>query len=426
MITAVPERPRLRLIEALRESSPPSPPSPPAQEVRQATTRRQRVLRAQRDVGMLIGTTGLLCLLGLVMVLVASTAASLADYGSPWSIFERQAFYMAGGLVALVVGMRIPTQFWRRVRLLMLAGGFGLLVIVLVPGIGHTAGGSSRWVGAGLFRVQPSELMKFALVVFAADLVARREQGLDTWHRQWSELVRPLGVIVLTAAGLILAQPDMGTAVVLCCIAFGVLYAGGVRMGLLTGSFCAAAGTAVLWSLSKPYQRQRLLSFLDPVQHLTSGGYQSVQGFAALQSGGISGSGLGTSGAGWGYLPNAHTDFIFAVIGGQLGLLGAVAVIALVGLFAWFGFRVAARTTDRFSSLLAFGITCWILSQAVINIGAVTGMLPVTGIPLPFVSYGGSALVVAMLATGILIGIGRRNVTEAFEAGRRPPRRRPR
>jgi cell division protein FtsW len=363
---------------------------------------------------MLIGTTCLLCLIGLIMVLAASTSASLLQYGSPWAIFERQAIYMGAGVIALWFGARLNVAFWRRMRLVMLFVTFGLLVAVLVPGIGHAAGGSSRWIGAGLIRIQPSELMKFTMVVFAAELVTRREKGLVTWRDQWHQLLRPLATILLLAVGMIISQPDMGTAVILVCIALAILYAGGVHIRLLSGAAGLAAVGAVIFSMSKPYQRQRLLSFIDPVQHLTSGGYQSVQGFAALQTGGVAGTGVGSPGPGWGYLPNAHTDFIFAIIGGQLGMLGALTVILLVGLFAWFGFRVAARTTDRFSSLLAFGITSWILCQAIINIGAVIGVLPVTGIPLPFVSYGGSALVVLMLATGILIGIGRRNVIEAF------------
>lgn len=386
---------------------------------RKVPARRTRAQRAQRDVGMLIGATCLLCLIGLIMVLAASTAASLAQYGSPWGIFERQAVYMGAGVVALLVGSRIRVGFWRRMRLVMLFCAFSLLVAVLSPGIGHAAGGSSRWIGAGLIRVQPSELMKFTMVVFAADLVTRREHGLVTWREQWHELLRPLATILLLAAGLIIFQPDMGTAVVLVCIAFGILYAGGVHIRLLSAGGAVAVLGAVIFSMSKPYQRARLLSFIDPVQHLTSGGYQSVQGFTALQTGGVAGTGVGSSGAGWGYLPNAHTDFIFALIGNQLGMIGALTVILLVGLFAWFGFRVAARTTDRFSSLLAAGITWWILCQAIINIGAVIGLLPVTGIPLPFVSYGGSALFVLMLATGILIGIGRRSVLEAFDTGRR-------
>jgi cell division protein FtsW len=213
-------------------------------------------------------------------------------------------------------------------------------------------------------------------------------------------------LFILGIAGvLIYKQPDLGTAMVICCIAFAQLHAGGVRLRLLVATLGTVVAIGAIAVLASPYQRARLTSFASPFAHAGSSGYQLVQSLVALGSGRVTGTGVGTSLVKWGYLPNAHTDFIFAVIGNELGLVGGLLVIALFALFAWYGVRVASRAPDRFASLLAVGITCWVVSQATINIGGVIGVLPITGIPLPFVSFGGSSLVVVMLATGILVGI---------------------
>jgi cell division protein FtsW len=371
-------------------------------------TRQQAELRASkasRDFGALVAVTGFLCLLGLVMVLSASSISSLGEYGTIWGIFERQAMWMAFGAVALVLGMRVPYMFWRKIRIPFMLIALALLVAVLVPGIGQLAGGSSRWIGTGQFRIQPSELMKLALAVYGADLVARREDARGPAREQWRALVVPMLFILGIAGVLIYKQPDLGTAMVICCIAFAQLHAGGVRLRLLVATLGTVVAIGAIAVLASPYQRARLTSFASPFAHAGSSGYQLVQSLVALGSGRVTGTGVGTSLVKWGYLPNAHTDFIFAVIGNELGLVGGLLVIALFALFAWYGVRVASRAPDRFASLLAVGITCWVVSQATINIGGVIGVLPITGIPLPIVSFGGSSLVVVMLATGILVGI---------------------
>jgi cell division protein FtsW len=347
------------------------------------------------------------------MVLAASTLVSVQQYGSTWGLFERQLMWMAAGTVAFVVGQRVNPLLLRRLRLVLLFGTLALLVAVLVPGVGQLAGGSSRWIGTGELRIQPSELMKLALVVFAADLVARRERPHETAKQHWRSIVRPMLILLLFCGILIMKQPDMGTAIVLCCITFGVIYSGGVRVRVLGTVLGAVAFLGTVLALAAPYRRARLLSFLDPLAHASGSGYQVVQSLVALQQGGVTGAGVGRSSAPLGFLPNAHTDFVFAVVGSELGLIGGLAVIVLVGLFAWHGTRVAARAGDRYSSLLASGITWWIVCQAAINIGGVVGVLPVTGIPLPFVSFGGSSLVVNMLAAGLLTGIARRNAARA-------------
>ena len=349
----------------------------------------------------LLAVTGALCVVGLVMVLCASAYTSLQYYGSVWTIFERQVLWMALGGLALWGASRVRYDRWRRWRVLLLVGGLALLVAVLVPGVGVAAGGSSRWIGVGLLRVQPSELMKLALSVFAADLLARRADQVE----QVRHVVGPLVVVLGVAALLVLKQPDMGTAIVLVCITFGLLFAGGVPVRPVLKTLAVTIGLGVIVGLAEPYRRARLLSFVNPFAHARGSGYQVVQSLVGLGSGRLFGLGLGGGHQQWGLLPNAHTDFIFSVIGEEGGLVGGVVVLLLFLALAWLGLRAVSRAPDRFGALLAVAATCWITSQAVINIGAVIGVLPVTGIPLPFISFGGSSLVITMVAAGILVNI---------------------
>jgi cell division protein FtsW len=345
-----------------------------------------------------------LCGFGLVMVLASSSVTSIAQYGSPWSLFERQAMWTVLGAAVFFVAARVRVERLRRFVLPLLAVTTLLLVVVLAPGLGKSAGGSSRWIGVGPLSVQPSELMKLAFALFVADLVARREGCRDHFR----EIVRPIGIVLAVVGILILKQPDMGTAVVLVCTTVGVLYVGGIDRRLLLGALGLATFVGGIVTLAAPYRRARLFSFLNPFGHASSTGYQVVQSLVALGSGHLAGTGVGSSAAIWGWLPNAQTDFVFAVVGDQLGLVGAVLVVAAFAWLGWLGVRVAAHATDRFSCLLAAAITCWIVAQAMINIGGVVGALPETGIPLPFVSSGGSSLVVLLGATGLLVSIARR------------------
>jgi len=351
-----------------------------------------------------LALVGTLCVVGLVMVLSASAYTSEQYYGSAWTIFERQVLWMALGAIAMFATARVGYEHWRRFRLLLLGGTFALLLAVLVPGLGVSAGGSSRWIGVGLLRVQPSEVMKLALAVFAADLLARRA---DRTHETRAVVV-PLLVVLAAAALLVLEQPDMGTAMVLVCITFTLLYAGGVALRSVVKALAATTALGLVVGLAQPYRRDRLLSFVNPFAHASGSGYQVVQSLVGLGSGGLFGLGLGGGHEKWGLLPNAHTDFIFSVIGEETGLFGSLFVLALFVALSWFGLRAASRAPDRFGGLLAVAITAWITSQAVINVGAVVGVLPVTGIPLPFVSFGGSSLVITMAAAGILVNVAGR------------------
>lgn len=366
--------------------------------------RRREIAPLSLEAKVLATSVGGLCLLGLPIVLSASAPAAILAGSSPWSYVVRQSIYMGLGVIVALVVSRTSMRLVRKLRLPLLGTAFCLLIVVFVPGLGHLAGGSSRWIGIGPFQLQPSELMKLALVVFAADVLARRAKRRD----QWQAFVRPLFLFMAVAAVLIVKQPDLGTAIVIGCITFSMLFAAGTRLRLLVLPGAAVLAAGALVALKATYSRDRLLSFVNPFAHASTSGYQVVQSLATLGLGGVTGSGVGASVTPWGFLPNAHTDFVFAVIAGNLGLVGAFAVLAGFGAFGWAGFRIAARERDPFARYVAIGVTCWILAQAVINIGGVVDALPVTGIPLPFISYGGSSLVVALIGVGLLFGIARR------------------
>jgi cell division protein FtsW len=257
-----------------------------------------------------------------------------------------------------------------------------------------------------------------SLTIFAADFIARRLDEGSADRR----IMGPLLLVTASAMLLILAQPDMGTAVVVGCIALTMLFVSGVRIGPVLKLLAFLLGAAVIVAVASPYRRERLLSFLDPSAHGNGSGYQVVQSLIGLGSGHLLGTGLGGGQQKWGYLPNAHTDFIFSVIGEELGFVGAVAVLLLLGALVWFGIRVATRSADRFGGLLAIGLVAWVATETLINVGAVIGVLPVTGIPLPFISFGGSSLVLTMLASGILINIARHEKATSMSGPIRLPR----
>jgi cell division protein FtsW len=350
---------------------------------------------------LLLIIVSLLCLFGLVMVGSASSVVSISLYGTPWAILIREAMWMAIGTLALFLAIKFDYRKLRRWSPLLLLVTFGLLCVVLVPGLGLHVEGSSRWIGFGQLRLQPSELMKLTLTIFAADFIAHRLDEGSPDRR----IMGPLLLVTGAAGLLILAQPDMGTAMVVGCIALTMLFVSGVSIGPVIKLLAAVMGVALIVAIASPYRRERLLSFLDPSAHSSGSGYQVVQSLIGLGSGHLFGTGLGGGQQKWGFLPNAHTDFIFSVIGEEGGLLGTLIVLALFGALAWYGLRAADRAPDRFGGLLAVAATCWITSQAVINIGAVIGVLPVTGIPLPFISFGGSSLVITLMAAGILVNV---------------------
>jgi cell division protein FtsW len=342
-------------------------------------------------------------LLGLVMVMSASSVIALDEYGSSWYFVTRQAAWAGVGAVALVAVARIDYHRWRRLASPLLLLSLGLLLLVLVPGVGVGANGATRWIGVGSLTFQPAELAKFALLVWVADLLARRAAYM---HNSRATL-RPVVVVLAVMATLLMLQPNLGTTIVLAAIALTLCFVAGAPLAPLAGWAALGIGAATTLALSAPYRRSRVLTFLDPWADPMDKGYQNIQALVGVASGGFFGRGLGASRAKWGFLPYAHTDFIFAIIGEELGLVGAAVVVGLFVLLVIIGIRVALHAPDRFGLLLAVGVTAWFGVQAFVNIGAVIGILPITGVPLPFVSAGGSSLLFTMAAGGLLLSVAR-------------------
>ncbi|MDA8063224.1 MAG: putative lipid II flippase FtsW [Actinomycetota bacterium] len=349
---------------------------------------------------------GVLDLTGLVMVLSSSAVLSLQQYGNPWYEAERQALWIAIGTIAFFVALRVDRRRWRRFARPAMVVAIVMLLAVLVPHVGVRVGGASRWLGVSSLRVQPSELAKLALVFFAADTLDRRsERGAKgDWRYQMGPVLAIVGILAV----LVMAQPDMGTTAVLVVIALAMVGTAGLPPKPFAAILATGGVLGLLMAVVAPYRWRRLTAFVHPFAHARGSGFQSVQGLVALGSGRLLGKGIGSSLASWGYLPNASTDFIFAIVGEETGLVGAVLLAGLYLALGVVGVRIACGARDRFSGYLAAGITAWLLGQAVINIGAVVGLLPVTGVPLPFVSFGGSSLVVEMFAAGVLGNIARR------------------
>jgi cell division protein FtsW len=379
----------------------------------------------KRPVEYSILYTATLCLLafGAVMVYSASSAESLlSGTGDPSFYLKR---YLMCGLIGLVVmhaASRHGLKVIKGLTPVLLIGSFILTAALMIPHVGVTVNGATRWLGAGPLQFQPSELLKVSLVLYAAQSLAARPRATKTLRG----LLNPLLLVVAAACLLLLKQPDMGTALVIC-LAIGVLLvAAGTPVRLLGGIFGTLVALAVLVALVEPYRRERLTSFLDPFSDAGDTGFQAVQALTAIGSGGFFGVGLGESVQKIFYLPEAHTDMILAVIGEELGLIGILGVIGLYGMIGFAGLRAAKLARDLYAKLLAAGITSLILCQATLNFFAVLGMAPLTGVPLPFLSYGSTNLIVLMGATGLLLNVaatgGRRARAkprlEAIDGGR--------
>jgi cell division protein FtsW len=369
-------------------------------------------------VVLLTVTTIALVVVGLVMILSASSVQSFASYGSSFVFFKKQLVSVALGLVAFFIGYRIDYRRLKGFGYLLLPAVVALLFVVLIPGMGVSAGGSQRWIPLGFTDFQPSELAKFALILFAADVFARKE---ETTFRSFSHTALPMVPALVVLAGLIMMQPDLGTTMLLAFIAIGMLFVAGAPLRHIIPIGISGAGLAILAGIAAPYRRERILAFMDPWKDPLESGYHAIQSMIALGSGGLFGVGLGASRQKWSYIPNAHTDFIYAIIGEELGLLGTFAVLGLFLFLAFMGIRTAVKAPDRFGMLIAAGITIWISLQALVNMGAVTSSMPITGVPLPLVSFGGTSLVMSLAAMGVLL-----NIAKQGEEGPTPRRRRKR
>ncbi|MGI8427594.1 MAG: putative lipid II flippase FtsW [Actinomycetota bacterium] len=353
---------------------------------------------------LLFVTSLALVLIGLVMILSASSVEAYKQYGSSFLFFYRQTVGVFIGLFAMVILARMDYRKLRRIARPLFILCIILLGAVLVPGISVTRAGSSRWLDIGLLTFQPSELAKLSLIMFCATALAGKETAIRD--------IREMAIPVLPAAGilamLVMAQPDLGTTIICLGCAFVVVFLAGAQMKHLAalagvGGLCIAG-----LALSEGYRRARLFSFFDPWADPLNSGYHIIQGQIAFGSGGWFGLGLGASRQKWSYVPNAHTDFIYAILGEELGLMGTLTVLLLFGLVLALGIRIAKSAPDRFGFLLAGGITGWIGLQALVNMGAVSGLLPITGVPLPLISFGGSSLVFTLAAIGILLSIAKR------------------
>jgi cell division protein FtsW len=359
---------------------------------------------SKRPVEYSILYTATLCLLagGAVMVYSASSAESLfTGPGDPSFYLKRYVTFGAVGLLLLHAASRHGLGVIKAVTPLLLMAAFALTVAVMLPGVGVTVNGATRWLGAGPLQFQPSELLKLSLVLYAAQVLAARPRSTKTL----GGLVKPLLLVVGAACLLLLKQPDMGTAMVTCFAVGALLLAAGTPIRQLAAIGATLAGCAVIMALVEPYRRERLTSFLDPFSDAGDSGFQAVQALTAIGSGGLFGVGLGESVQKIFYLPEAHTDMILAIIGEELGLVGILAVICLYGMIAYAGLRTAKLARDLHSKLLAAGVTALILSQATLNFFAVLGMMPLTGVPLPFLSYGSTNLIVLLGAMGLLLNV---------------------
>jgi cell division protein FtsW len=354
-----------------------------------------------RTIAVLLIPVVLLLVIGLGAMLSASSVVGLRETGDNLHYFKRHLIWLVIGIVGMVVAASIPLRWWRRLAFPLFAVSMLLLGAVLVVGI-H-AGGASRWLALGPITLQPSEIAKLTTVLFLATIVSRTENTM----LRFRDFLWPVALSAGSVVALVILQPDFGTALLIAAGAFAVLTASAAPFGYVAGSAIIAAGLATVAAVSAPYRWARVTAFLDLQGDPFHSSYQAIQGLVALGTGGLFGVGLGASRARWSFLPNAHTDFVFAILGEETGLVGSLVVVTLFATLALTGTAIALRCTDRFGRLVAIGITTWITVQALVNIGGVVGLLPITGVPLPFMSFGGTALVTSLVAVGVLVGVAR-------------------
>lgn len=376
--------------------------------------------RRQLEQRLLVLVTLGLVAFGLVMVFSATSASAAIGEGDPMQFLVKQGVYAVVGILLLALLSRVDYHALRPLAPLLLLGALALIVAVLV--VAPPVNGARRWFLLGPVSFQPSELAKLAVLLWVCAVLARRRAPSTL-----GELMKPIGIVVAVFAGLILLEPDLGTTIALALGVAGALAVSGVpaRVLVAASTIVIAVGGAAIWL--EGYRRARLLSFLDPWKDPEGTGFQTVQAIIGIGSGGVTGSGLGEGVQKISYLPEAHTDMIFAVVGEELGFVGSLLLVAAFAAFAWTGFRIALTCRDPFGKRLAAAITTLVSGQAVVNLGAVLAIAPLTGIPLPFVSYGGSSLVLMLCSVGVLLNIaGNERVVEAHvrDRGRRDGRAR--
>lgn len=340
---------------------------------------------------------------GVVMVYSSSAVSAYVNYDDSYYFLKRQMIWATLGMLAMLFTMNVDYHAWRTLAKPAMIVTLILLVLVLIPGLGKVVNGARRWLGFGSLYLQPSEIAKLAMVLFTANNLAKSQDKISSFTKG----VAPQLAMLLVVFGLILKEPDLGTALVIGGTVFILLFAAGAKLSHL-GSLGALGVAGIIGAiLVEPYRLKRLLAFSDPWADPLNSGYHIIQSLYAIGSGGLFGVGLGRSREKFLYLPEPHTDFIFAILGEELGFIGTATVIILFFLLAWRGYKIAISAPDIFGSLLAGGITSIIVLQALMNIAVVTASMPVTGIPLPFISFGGSALIFTLAGVGILLNISR-------------------
>lgn len=341
--------------------------------------------------------------LGVVMVYSASAVMALERFHDGFFFLKRQGFYVLFGLLLMTAAMFCDYRRLRSLAVPLLLGCLVMLALLLIPGLGHTVNGGTRWFRFAGISIQPSELAKIALVIYLAHSLTKKQEKVASFSRGFLPYVLVLGALLV----LILREPDLGSAVVIGAVGVAVMFAAGVKFRYLAAMAALVAPILYLAIVKVPYRRERLLAFLNPWEHPDKAGYQIIQSQIAFDSGGLWGQGLGQGLQKLFYLPEAHTDFIFSVLGEELGFLGVLVVAGMFLLLVVLGLRVALNAADEFGCYLAFGLTVLLGMEAFLNIAVVLGMLPPKGMALPFISYGGSSLVCCLLAVGILLSVSR-------------------
>jgi len=346
-----------------------------------------------------------LCLIGAVMVFSASAVTAREQYGSAYYFLWRQLIWLGGGLLAMFAVMNFDYRRLRQPKVV-----FTLLSCILLALVGvlflEKTHETHRWIRVGPASVQPSEIAKLAVILFLAWFLEARRRPRGYGVNNFQYTILPALGVVLMIASLVLLEPDLGTAVEICVVALAILFVAGLSPAYIVGAATAAVPVVYFAIMRVAYRQERILAFLHPEANAQGAGFQLMQSLIAVGSGGLSGVGLMESRQKLFYLPEAHTDFIYAVICEEFGFIGGAVVLGLFAFYAWRGLRIAMRASDEFGCFLAIGITVMVASQALVNLGVVLGMMPTKGIPLPFISYGGSSLLVSLIATGVLLNIG--------------------
>lgn len=351
----------------------------------------------------LLVTVFLLLSIGIIMVYSSSHIWAIYKYNDQFYFVKRQVLFVTVGLITMFIMVYIPYQFWHKYVGFILIACFLLLLLVLIPGLGLVRGGAQSWIGVGAFSIQPSEFMKLGIILFLASFLERKQRNIQDFN----QVFLPSMLIISIAFGLIMLQPDLGTGVVLVLTAVLMLFISGVNIGNFIGLSLLGISGLTFLIFSAPYRISRITSFLNPWEDPLGDGFQIIQSLYAIGPGKLMGLGLGKSLQKYFYLPEPQTDFIFSIIAEELGFIGGTFVVILFGIMFWRGIKIALEADSKFGTYIAFGITAMIIIQVMINISVVIGLIPVTGITLPFLSYGGSSLTLTLCSIGLLLSVSR-------------------